>query len=63
MYSPPADRQAPPSAKLHAPNGILGADEGLLAESSMLASPFFWLGGVASVLVWTGIALAVLRFA
>jgi hypothetical protein len=61
VYLPPADRQAPPSAWAVLPDTLFGTDE--FMERSMLASPFFWLGGVASVLVWTGIALAVLRFA
>ena len=39
------------------------ADEAMPIERGMLASPFFWLGGAASILVWTGIALAVLRWA
>ena len=61
MYSLPADRQAPPSTMLVAPDGQFGVDDAL--ETSLLASPFFWLGGAASILVWTGIALAVLRWA
>lgn len=60
MYAPPADRTAPSSAQ---PAGVtrLAAEE-LEFERSLLASPFFWLGGLSSILVWTGVALAVLRW-
>ncbi|WP_427912011.1 hypothetical protein ACPWT1_15300 [Ramlibacter sp. MMS24-I3-19] len=61
MYAPPADRTAPSSLQ---PAGLprMAADDHEF-ERSLLASPFFWLGGLSSILVWTGVALAVLRWA
>ncbi|MGZ5179076.1 MAG: hypothetical protein ACXWC2_01275 [Ramlibacter sp.] len=44
------------------PSALLAGDEALPIERGMFASPYFWLGGAASILVWTGIALAVLRW-
>lgn len=61
MYSLPADREAPPSTAMFVPEAHFGFDDA--DDHSLLASPFFWLGGAAAILVWTGIALAVLRWA
>jgi hypothetical protein len=65
MYAPPAERQGQPMSATNAalPSfALLPAD--LVPESeerSLLASRAFWLGGIASVLVWTGMALAITR--
>ena len=61
MYAPPADRTAPASAQLASHPRLLADDQEV--ERSLLASPFFWLGGLSSILAWTGLALAVLRWA
>jgi hypothetical protein len=54
MYSPPAERNARPfplSPAAAAPE-----------DRCFMSSPAFLVGGAASVLCWTGIAMALLRF-
>jgi hypothetical protein len=65
MYASPGERHAQPFPMVPATapmTALLPQD--LVPEGEhrgMLASPAFWIGGAASVLCWTGIALALLR--
>ncbi len=62
MYAPPAERQAPhmPAAAAAAVRlpGIDDFDEG----PGLLASRAFWLGGLFSVMAWSGAVALVLRW-
>ena len=64
MYAPPAERQGRSLTAHGALPALLLTPTHLVPEGEqrgLLASPAFWVGGVLSVLVWTGLALAILR--
>jgi hypothetical protein len=64
MYAPPADRQAPHFPAVAAATVRLpGADDAAFDEGpGLLASRAFWLGGLFSVMAWSGAVALVLRW-